>query len=138
MTQAAFKGSGAAQWNFSGAVNAEGGVTSLQGSELFVENGIINLGQLSMFDSSIPAIRTGTGARAHFSINGVISGKGNTGVLARAGEGSQIVNNGTAIAAGAFYTAASTTNITPIQAGTTSSAVAIPLDANMNGVFTTQ
>jgi hypothetical protein len=136
----AFKGTGATRYSFSGSVNSEGNTTTLQGCQLLVENGFWNMGQLNVYDTAglggaVPgAFTTGTAGRAHFI--GTISGKGNTGKLVAAVQSSQVVA-APAVVAGTFYTAASTTDGTPIQSGGTTSAGQILLDANMNGVFQT-
>jgi hypothetical protein len=129
-----FKGGGAFLYAFSGNINAESSTNSFQGATLIVENGIWNGGQLAFYDTTAPAFTTGTGARGHFVAP--ISGKGNTSKLLTANQSSQIVTTLVA-ASGGLWNAASTTDANPLQAGATSSATAIPLDANMNGIFAT-
>ena len=133
-----FIGTGASQYSFSGVINAEGSVTTLEGARLLIENGVFNGGQINAYDVTSAVFTTGTGARAHLiAPNGSINGKNNTSKLAVAGQSSQIVTNYT-VSTGGFFTAASTSDANPIECGVTSGAVACGLDANMNGVFQTQ
>ena len=129
-----FIGTGATLYSFAGFITTEGTVTSLQGCGTLIERGAWNGGQINAYDSSIPAIRSGTCSRWHSVAT--LNGKGNTGKLIKATDASQVVSTIT-MGAGTFWTAASTSDANPIQTGGTSGAVAVPLDANMNGVFTT-
>lgn len=136
-----FKGSGATRYSFSGTVTSENGVTCFQGAVVLMETGVWNGGQLNFYDTTTNAFTTGTGGRGHFltptpTVPGTINGKGNTSKLLAANQSSQIVC-GAAISTGNMFTAASTSDANPILSGTTASNVAIPLDANMNGVFQT-
>lgn len=135
-----FKGTGATTYSFSNAaINTEGSVLSLQGCQVVMASGVWNAGQFAVYDNTnagaFPApVGCDTGGRFHFL--GPISGKGCTHKLVCARQSTQIVT-ALPLAAGSFYTAATTTDVTPIQAGSTASAVAIPLDANGNGVYQT-
>lgn len=138
MFQVSLKGTGAALYSFSGPVNTEGCVLEMQGAGVLIENGIWNAALVRMHDSSIAAVRTGTGAKAQ--LLGAVSGKNNTGVLFKATNSSQIVSTN-AISTGNAYVSASTSAGSPVQWGSTTSTTGTPgtppLDANMNGVFQT-
>lgn len=133
-----FIGTGASQYAFAGVINAEGSVTSLEGARLFIENGVLNGGQIDAFDVTSAVLTTGTAARAHLiAPNGTMNGKNNTGKLAVANQSSQIVTSA-AVSAGNWYSTASTSDASPIECGVTAGTTACGLDANMNGVFQTQ
>lgn len=131
-----FKGTGATRYSFAGGFSTENSIISWQGCNLLLENGFWNSGQMAFYDSTLTCVSTGTASRIHFL--GPISGKGNTSKLVSANQASQIVTQNIPVATGSFFTAASTSDALPIQASGTTSAVAIPLDVNMNGVFPTQ
>lgn len=118
-----------------GTIKSEAATICFQNCRVLIENGTFNTGQLCFYDVTAgPCITTGTGGRVHML--GPVGGKGNTGKLFSAGQSSQIVST-LGIATGGAFVAASTTDPLPVQAGSTTSATAITLDANMNGVFGT-
>lgn len=133
----AFKGAGTTLYSLDGEWSSEGNLTSFQGCEVVFGRGIWNIFQLNTYDCTGSVFLKGdTGGRLHF-LNGGIGGKGNTSALVSMGQGSQCLSGTFAITSGNFFNTASTSSPTPIVASGAGGVVAIPLDANFNGVFTT-
>ena len=136
-TCGAFKGTGATLYSLNGPFNFEGNLTCCQGVQFNVANGAMQAFQLNAYDCTAAAFIHGdTNGRLHFLVGG-IGGKGNTGLLVSMGQGSQCLSGTNAIASGAFYNSASTSDLTPIAASGVAGVGPIPLDASLNGVFTT-
>lgn len=136
-TGCSFKGTGTTLYSFENvpSSNFEGQVTTFQGCGLLVENGNVNCSQFNAYDftsGTHAVLRANTNARIHML--GVLSGKGNTSGLFEATGGSLIYSSGQ-MADTFVYKLASTTNATPLKAGTVTSATQIPLTGGGNGVF---
>lgn len=132
ITCGCFKGSGTSRQSFLGNLNTEANIICFQGASILPSVGNWNAKQVNFFDcTAVACVQSDTSSRAHFL--SVINGKGNTGKVLYATEGTQIVWSGAATP----FLNGITSDGTPYRAGSTVSASPILLQADMNGVFQT-